>query len=306
MTTINLPNYNAVINNLTVNGTLTGSIAPTGSANGLAYYNSSGNLTSNTDATVDSNGDITTTGIVTASALDINSNVLTVTSTGNLSTSGVSSLNGGIVVNQTANYNTNGLKLVQYGDTTRQGYIYMQNNELVIGSSSNSGLAINAGYGSIQMGAFQAEGSVEFQSAQNTNIYWANTGSWYNSALSTAGSLIQIPSLTYQDTSTASSGTNANTACVWSFNTPTLSASNTNVTTTTACTVYIGGAPIAGTNQTITNSYALYINSGNVNIGGSTGITLSGTNSASTLSTMHGRINVVIGGTTYYIPYYSS
>jgi len=90
-------------------------------------------------------------------------------------------------------------------------------------------------------------------------------GSTYNTTNTTG--FYQCIGGTANDTATAASTTVAG-ASSCSFQTPTISATNTGVTYTNAYNVYIGGAPTAGTNMTITNPYALYVNSGTSYFGG--------------------------------------
>lgn len=72
---------------------------------------------------------------------------------------------------------------------------------------------------------------------------------------------------TYNDASTANSGTVAN-RYVFGFPAPTLTSTGTSVTDTVASTVYIGGAPTASTNTTIGTAWALNVAAGNTNLGG--------------------------------------
>jgi hypothetical protein len=68
---------------------------------------------------------------------------------------------------------------------------------------------------------------------------------------------------TWNDASTAGSGTLGD-RMLFSFATqPTLTATNASVTYTRASTVYIANAPTASTNVTISNAYALYVAAGN-------------------------------------------
>lgn len=78
---------------------------------------------------------------------------------------------------------------------------------------------------------------------------------------------------TYNDASTAASGTVAN-RYMFGIAAPTLTATNASVTDTVASTVYIGGAPTASTNTTIGTAYALNVAAGNTNLGGN--LTVSG------------------------------
>ena len=78
---------------------------------------------------------------------------------------------------------------------------------------------------------------------------------------SASGSMGSVASHTFTDSATAASGTAA-LYTGFSFRTPTLAASNTNVVTTRAATVYIEAAPIQGTNETLTTSYALLVEDG--------------------------------------------
>lgn len=74
---------------------------------------------------------------------------------------------------------------------------------------------------------------------------------------------------TYNDPSTANSGTVAN-RYLFGIAAPTLTSTGTSVTDTVASTVYIGGAPTASTNTTITTPYALNVAAGVVKFGGGT------------------------------------
>jgi hypothetical protein len=88
-------------------------------------------------------------------------------------------------------------------------------------------------------------------------------GGSFSASVTTGGAILNIPALTYTNSSTAASGTATDTHAV-SIATPTVASTNTNVTTTSCSTLRIGGAPIKGTNQTLTNSYGLFIDSSNV------------------------------------------
>lgn len=85
-------------------------------------------------------------------------------------------------------------------------------------------------------------------------------GSFSNTVNSTNGNVLNIPTLTFTDSSTAASGTvgNNNIVCIRQ---PTIAATNNNVLTTDAASMFITGAPILGSNQTFTNTYGLYIDS---------------------------------------------
>ena len=76
------------------------------------------------------------------------------------------------------------------------------------------------------------------------------------------GSYFTQQPATIVDSTTVASGTNSNSFIYATFNSPTLSATNTGVIRTNATSLYVA-APTAGTNTTIVNSYALYAN-GNV------------------------------------------
>lgn len=73
---------------------------------------------------------------------------------------------------------------------------------------------------------------------------------------------------TWNDISTANSGTAANRYCL-GINAPTFTSTGTSVTDTVGSTFYIGGAPTASTNTTIGGTpWALNVNAGSSNFGG--------------------------------------
>jgi hypothetical protein len=89
------------------------------------------------------------------------------------------------------------------------------------------------------------------------------------SSWTTAGAGLRFDAATFTDSSTASSGTVANSA-IHVFSQPTIAASNTSVTYTNAATLYIANGPAAGTNVTLGNSYALWVDAGITRLDGST------------------------------------
>lgn len=92
------------------------------------------------------------------------------------------------------------------------------------------------------------------------------TGGPGGTLTATSGLHMVTAPLSFQDRTTAASGTTAGTSSIY-LTPPTLSAQNTGVTITSASTLTIAGAPSAGTNATITNSYALNVPTGRVNFG---------------------------------------
>jgi len=76
----------------------------------------------------------------------------------------------------------------------------------------------------------------------------------------------------FDDDTTAASGTNSNFMKNHYFGITDFTATNATVTTTNAANVYIAGAPIASDDHTITNSYALYVNSGITRLDGLLGL----------------------------------
>lgn len=104
------------------------------------------------------------------------------------------------------------------------------------------------------------------------------------------GAVINVPSLTFTDSSTAASGT-ATTNNIVSVVQPTIAATNASVTTTRASTAYFGGAPILGTNETFTNCYGVYIDAA-----ATTGATVT---EASSL--LIANAPTVVSGTTYAV-----
>ena len=87
-------------------------------------------------------------------------------------------------------------------------------------------------------------------------------GSNYSASPLSTGNVLNINSVTFTDSGTATLGTNV--INIFSkINQPVLAATNSTVTTTNSVNFYIEGAVIKGTNQTLTNSYGLYIDNAN-------------------------------------------
>lgn len=86
------------------------------------------------------------------------------------------------------------------------------------------------------------------------------------------GRRFDLSATTFEDTSTAGSGT-ASWFSSMKVDQVTVAATNASVTTTNAASLYIENAPVAGTNQTLTNTYALYVNSGDTKLGGDVSVT---------------------------------
>lgn len=97
---------------------------------------------------------------------------------------------------------------------------------------------------------------------------------------------------TWNDSSTANSGTNAN-RFIFGISAPTFTSTGTSVTDTVASTVYIGGAPTASTNTTIGTAWALNVAAGNTNLGGT--VTVGGGTSVKNIR--HGISGALTAGT---------
>jgi hypothetical protein len=93
-----------------------------------------------------------------------------------------------------------------------------------------------------------------FMMYKSGNVY-----SLANDALS--GVLLYGAGWTYNDNSTAASGTVSQTA-ISAFGVPTITATNSSVTYTNAYTLYVAGDPVASTNVSITNKYAFQVGTG--------------------------------------------
>lgn len=131
------------------------------------------------------------------------------------------------------------------------------NTTINIGRSSFPGITLINLFGNLsQTGNLTVAGSLA-----------RGTSSVSNSAWTTNGIALRIPTATYTDNSTAS-GTQAS-SYVSAFNAPTLAFSNA-VTVTNAATMFVA-APTAGTNATLTNSWAMIAN-GNVQVNGAAGV----------------------------------
>lgn len=102
----------------------------------------------------------------------------------------------------------------------------------------------------------------------------ANTLSQGNT--STSGISLRIDGGTFNNTSTAASGT-VPVFGVNAIGVSTLTATNANVTYTSAATLYIAGTPAASTNITIPNGWGIYVNAGSSYFSG--GIVVGGNNS---------------------------
>lgn len=105
-----------------------------------------------------------------------------------------------------------------------------------------------------------------------------------------SGLFVVVPSLTYTDNATSTSGT-VSSVKFNSINIPTLAATNTGITASTASTLYIDGAPAAGTNVTISEAFSLNVNSGTSKFNGDLRVT-----STSESTSLSSGSTVLLGG----------
>lgn len=163
-----------------------------------------------------------------------------------------------------------------------------QGGTLTIAGTINGGAGINA-TGSVLCGSTSgigmnsrsfisssASGLLELFNVGGNGFTRANFGGATNSFNGIArdavnGFSIQSAAgtVTYNDPSTANSGTVAN-RYIFGIAAPTLTSTGTSVTNTVASTLYIGGAPTDSTNTTSTTKWALNVAAGNTNLAGNT------------------------------------
>lgn len=105
-----------------------------------------------------------------------------------------------------------------------------------------------------------------FGTSTPSSLFHITSSSLNQNPSQTQGSTLAVDSVSFNDGSTAASGTAAGHALV-TLSAASMTATNSNVTTTNAYTVLVTGAPVAGTNQTLTNSSALFVRSNAVGSG---------------------------------------
>lgn len=289
----------------------------TGSDNTLAYFNSSGSLHSNTALSATSNGVITitpvgysqpfwgTTGCLGAWNGTVTINDSTSSGTINGYTSLYSfapasiSATSAVTYNYTATVYIGGPPVASTNVTQINPYsLYVRQGSCYLGTGASTLLNIlddGAGDLLVYNGLTLANGPVSAEAWSNNGVVIAQGNGGTVTDTTSTGSVSGITSLhtlgQYSLVASAGATTYANVASLYvkTFN--------------------------ASTNVTITNKWGIWVASNPclfqaVTIGGggsgTSGFQLTGATSASALTVMAGRISVVIGGTTYYIPYYSS
>jgi hypothetical protein len=140
---------------------------------------------------------------------------------------------------------------------TNTGITYTNGSTVYISGAPSNGTNVtitNPFALKVASGASDFAGQVFVDNPSSGSMTWNP-----NSGTGLSQGAFSIKNITYNDATTAASGTVTN-AFANSVATPTFSATNTGVVYTNAFTFYINGAPSVGTNIITTNGYALGVN----------------------------------------------